>query len=215
MRSVGRRPAEPVPRAAGYCFGDGELFAPSGRRNSMRGGFIRGHASYIKLRRTHFYLPPCPPPPQKPLLLPGIAPHLFQSRRAHKTVKTSSSIVTYRYSPTMLESSSPDQNASSHNKQGSDASMESDYVARRTAEALVKTQAAELALLRANVSSLTSHAHTTTTLYQETQRQLMRATIHLNTILTLYAETGTERGLEAAIIAARDFVQDLMHGSQG
>ncbi|KAF7326977.1 hypothetical protein MSAN_02493400 [Mycena sanguinolenta] len=151
-------------------------------------------------------------PPQKPLLLPGIAPHLFQSRRAHKT---GSSAVPYRCSSTMPQSSSPDQTSSSHNKQGSDASMGSDYAARRTAESLVESQAGEIALLRANVSALTTHAQTTTSLYQDSQRLLMGAAIHLNTILTLYGETGNERGLEAAIIAARDFVKDLMPGSRG
>ncbi|KAF7332914.1 hypothetical protein MVEN_02397200 [Mycena venus] len=92
-------------------------------------------------------------PLQKPLLLPGIAPHLFQSRRAHKTVKTSSSLVTYRRSATIPEPSSPDQTASSHNKQPSDVSMHSDYASRRTAEALVEAQAAEIALLHASVAS--------------------------------------------------------------
>ncbi|KAJ6598072.1 hypothetical protein DFH09DRAFT_1393931, partial [Mycena vulgaris] len=145
-------------------------------------------------------------PLQKPLLLPGIAPHLFQSR-AHKTVKTSS-LVTYNRPATMPEPSSPDQTASSHNKQPSDVSINSDYAARRTAETLVEIQAAEIALLRVSAASLTSHAHTTTNLYQETQRQLMRAIIHLNTIVTVYTETGNERGLEGALLAARNFVQE-------
>jgi hypothetical protein len=127
----------------------------------------------------------------------------------------------------MPEPPSPNQTASSHNKQPSDVIMHSDYAgmlrvpisyivhsradllsARHTAEALVETQAAEITLLRTSVASLTSHAHTTTSLYHETQRQLMRATIHLNTILTVYAETGNEGGLEGALIAARDFVQE-------
>lgn len=173
-----------------------------------------GATLYIKLRKTHFYLPPMSTPLQKPLLLPGIAPHLFQSRRAHRKVKTSSSRVT-------------DQTASSHNKQPCDISMHSDYAgtlipisyvvhsrahlfsARRTAEALVETQQAQIALLRTSVASLTAHAHTTTNLYHETQRQLMRAIIHLNIILTYAgAETGNERGMEGALIAARDFVQE-------
>ncbi|KAJ6568953.1 hypothetical protein B0H19DRAFT_1256643 [Mycena capillaripes] len=144
-------------------------------------------------------------PLQKPLLLPGIAPHLFQSRRAHKTVKFSPS---YRRSVTMPQPSSTDQTTSAHNKHPSDISMNSDYLARRTAEALTEAQAGEIALLRASVASLTSHAQTTTNLYHETQRQLMRAIIHLNTLITVYAESGNERGLEGAMTVARNFIQE-------
>ncbi|KAJ7196842.1 hypothetical protein GGX14DRAFT_672072 [Mycena pura] len=103
-----------------------------------------------------------PSPLQKSLLLPGIAPHLFQSRRPHKTVKTSPS--------------------------------------RRTAAAHVQTQAAEITFLTPYTADL----------YHESQRQLMKAITHLNTILTFYAETGNEGGLEGAVKAARAFVQELI-----
>jgi hypothetical protein len=163
-------------------------------------------------------------PLQKPLLLPGIAPHLFQSRRSNRTVKTSAPVK--RRSALMPEPSSPDQTASSHTKQSSDTSMNSDYVGmlipilyvvhsrahllsgRRTAEAHVETLKAENALLHAHVASFGTHAEVTTNLYQETQRQLMKATMHLTTIITLSTVTGNERSLEGAVTAAREFVEE-------
>jgi hypothetical protein len=162
-------------------------------------------------------------PLQKPLLLPGIAPHLFQSRRSNRTVKTSAPVK--RRSALMPEPSSPDQTAS-HTKQSSDTSMNSDYAGmlipilyvvhsrahllsgRRTAEALVETQKAEITLLHAHLTSFGTHAEVTTNLYQESQRQLMTATMHLNTIMTLCATTGNERSLEGALAAARAFVEE-------
>lgn len=113
-------------------------------------------------------------PPHKPLLLPGIAPHLFPTQPARRPSKTS----------------------------GAHPSS-----ARRIAEARIEAQAAEIALLQANISALTSLVDTTTNLYHDTQRQLMGVAVHLNTILTLYAaaETANEGALEGAIVAAREF----------
>ncbi|KAJ6453775.1 hypothetical protein C8R45DRAFT_1223078 [Mycena sanguinolenta] len=162
-------------------------------------------------------------PLQKPLLLPGIAPHLFQSRRADKTAKTTSSLSDLRLSTMPV-----DTPASAHNKQSSDSSMNSDIagmlipisdvvhsgapllLARRTAEARVDAQANEIAVLRANVASLSALAQSTTTLYHDTQKKLMAATFHLNTIIAIYGETGSDHGLEAALIAARDFMNELI-----
>ncbi|KAJ7512208.1 hypothetical protein B0H11DRAFT_2182612 [Mycena galericulata] len=140
-------------------------------------------------------------PLQKPLLLPGIAPHLFPSGRPHRTVKTSSSDYIGMLIPISYVVHSRAHLSS----------------ARRTAEAIVQTQAAEIAVLRASVASLTSNAHMTTNFYHETRQQLMRATIHLTTILTIYtyAETGNEGGFEGALIEAREFVQELKDGYRG
>jgi hypothetical protein len=114
-------------------------------------------------------------PPHKPLLLPGIAPHLFQTQPARRPLKTS----------------------------GAHPSS-----ARRTAEARIEAQAAEIALLQANMAALSSCAETTTNLYHDARRQLLGATVHLNTIciLTAYAETANEGALEGALKAAREFI---------
>jgi small-conductance mechanosensitive channel len=111
-------------------------------------------------------------PPHKPLLLPGIAPHLFPTQPARRPLKTS----------------------------GAHPSS-----ARRTAEARIEAQAAQIAHLQATVDTLTSQVHTTADLYHNAQRQLLQATLHLGTIIAVYAESKNERGLEGALVAAREF----------
>jgi hypothetical protein len=58
------------------------------------------------------------------------------------------------------------------------------------------------------MAALTSCAETTTKLYHDTRRQLLGATVHLNTIciLTACAETANEGALEGALKAAREFI---------
>ncbi|KAJ7359589.1 hypothetical protein DFH08DRAFT_1075008 [Mycena albidolilacea] len=123
-------------------------------------------------------------PLHKPLLLPGIAPHLFQTRLARRPFKTL-------------------------NMPESDTSMSSDYAGRRAAEALVEAQAAQIVHLQGTVDSLTSQVHTTTNLHHNAQRQLQQATLHLGIIIAVYAEKN-EHSLEGALVAAREFWKEMM-----
>ncbi|KAJ7757751.1 hypothetical protein DFH07DRAFT_1025222, partial [Mycena maculata] len=132
-------------------------------------------------------------PLQKPLLLPGIAPHLFQSRR-DKTSKKSS------------------QATMSHPREPSDSSMNSDYAARRTAKSKVESQAAHIALLEAQLVSMNQLAETTAKLNANTQQQLSTAIFHLTTITVLVPTTGGDGALEGAITAARGFLQAVVDG---
>ncbi|KAJ7712545.1 hypothetical protein DFH07DRAFT_786013 [Mycena maculata] len=137
-----------------------------------------------------------PTPAQKPLL-PGIAPHLFPHRRPHK-------------GPT--------------NPDTSDTSMDSNPAgmlipiscvvqaradpspARRTAEAAVKAQGVQLALLEARMESIDGYATALTNLQECTERHLTHALLQLNTLIS--ARTHPE-AFEVAFLAVQQLLDSL------